>query len=226
MCAQRLEKALGFLLRSGWLLVLGLAGLALGLLTGMAPASSLVEVLPIADADFGQAFTRAGTITLQRTEPTVAKFKITKLSCHPKHFAWDRTVTVALVPPSELVSSDGTRIPYAFQAAYNTATDDPTSATDFASSTQEVVLNINDGPDSFAGQSGIRYSGYVYVYGSIDVSAQPAGAYSGALTVTVSAEPGRGGNGRPFRSNDRDDDDGGEKDNDPDDRSDPCLDDD
>jgi Domain of unknown function (DUF4402) len=99
----------------------------------------------------------------------------------------NRRVYVTLTPPATIKFGTNS-IPYTWAAAYNNTADNPTSATVFASTTANFILNA---------RVGASYYAYIYTYGSLNLtSTHASGLYTGTFTVTASYNAG----GNPSRS--------------------------
>ncbi len=132
----------------------------------------------IADLNFATVVSGGGVYTVSLGGASEGKVSIS---------GTNRRVYVTLTPPANLTNG-GNSIPYTWAAAYNNTADNPATATTFASTTANFILNV---------RVGTSYYAYIYLYGSLNLSSvKPAGTYSGNFAVRASYNAG----GNPSRS--------------------------
>lgn len=142
--------------------------------------SQFVEVISMADLDFGAVARHAGTVEVGKGYTYLGKFKVrarmvVPLGTYPEV---DLTFT-----PSATLDGPSAGVPYDMAASYNNQTDDPISSTSISGTTARIELRIDEGTEN-----GIRvYSAYVYVYGAITVGSQPSDNYAGFVNLEATA---------------------------------------
>ncbi len=124
--------------------------------------------------DFGTVVAGSGAHNVALTDFNTGKVTISGFRFFP--------VYVTLTPPPSLVSTNGLdSLSYSPAAAYNSMADNPSGATVWSTpSGTENGIYLSANPSGWYGYA------YVYLYGSINVTNVPPGAYSGTYTVSVS----------------------------------------
>lgn len=136
-----------------------------------------VDVIQMADLEYGMVVQQTGEVARSKTDPAVAVFKV-----YAKLPTSAPQVSILLYPPAALTGPGGATVPYEMTAAYNTSANNPAGATVMNGTSAVITPQIDEGDD---GPGPNVRSAYVYVYGSVTVGTQPAGPYTGEITLVA-----------------------------------------
>src|SRR6056297_2874843 len=133
-----------------------------------------IEVLQ--DLNFGTVITNSGTQRISMGESRMGIFKIKALAA--------QNALLTIQNPDYLNSEDannGDKIPVSINAAYSSSPAEYTDILHFKDNTLQISLGQDD-PSSL---SPSWETGYVFIYGDIEVGSVSKGSYSGTLVLNV-----------------------------------------
>ena len=154
---------------------------SLGLFTAVVPVEAqgppgmFIQVIPQHDLDYGTLVQNQGLITKATTDQAIGKFEVWA------QLPPEKKVKITIQAPNDFTKGPD-EVPYEIRASYNTHADDPSTATEMSGLTAtfspQANQTYNQPPPPFP-----EASAYIYIHGTVDVEYQPAGTYSGLITL-------------------------------------------